>query len=97
MLTPIGDGMARADYGYGTTILFLPDERGRFQIWCEAEARLRAVLRNGSLRLIFEAGGSRAAVDVRWPQSGARRFLFLTGDEERVRVVVPGMELLDAA
>jgi len=24
ILTPIGDGMVRADYGYGTTILFLP-------------------------------------------------------------------------
>ena len=97
ILTPIGDGMVRADYGYGTTILFLPDESGRFQIWSEADARLRAVLRDGSLRLIFEAGGSSAAIDLRWPESEARRLLFLTGGEDRVRVIVPGQALLDAA
>jgi len=97
ILSDFGPGMVRADYGYGTTVLCLPDESGRFPIWREADARLRGILRDGSLRLIFEAGGTSAAVDWRWPQCEARRFLFLTGDEERIRVVVvPGLELLEA-
>lgn len=97
ILTPIGDGMVRADYGYGTTILFLPDESGRFQIWSEADARLRAILRSGSLLLIFEANGSSAAIDLRWPQSEIKKFRFLTGGEARVRVIVASHALRNAA
>ncbi len=95
MLT-LGDGMVRTYHGYGKTILSLPDESGRFQIWSEPDAQLGGILRGRSLRLIFEANGCSAAIGLRWP-SEIRKFRFLTGDEARVRVIVASHALSDAA